>query len=455
MEAAGQSSAAINSFARNFRCFESTASALIAENEIEPVRDLPSLDDIAEADAAKGGELLDRTVIIKLNGGLGTGMGLQKAKSLLEVREGYTFLDLIAKQVLSLRKRHGAQLPFLLMNSYATSADTLGYLERYPELGGKRELELMQSQVPKINAATMAPAECPGNPELEWCPPGHGDLYPSLLGAGSLDLLLERGVLYAFVSNADNLGATLDPVLLGYFARSDLSFLMEVTPRTASDRKGGHLAVRAADGGFLLREAAQCPAEDAEAFQDVRRHRYFNTNNLWVRLDRLGEALDAHGGILPLPVIRNRKTLDPRDPGSTAVYQLETAMGAAIECFPDAGAIVVGRERFAPVKTTDDLMVLRSDACEISGDYRLQLSPERGGVPPVVRLDENYRLFDQLEAATPEGVPSLLECRALTVRGPVRFGTGVVIAGEVTIENSSDEFAELPGGRHENKTVKL
>ena len=167
-----------------------------------------------------------------------------------------------------------------------------------------------------------------------------------------LDRLLKEGYLYLFVSNSDNLGATMDPALLNWFAGSDMPFLMEVTTRTSADRKGGHLAKRKSDGQLLLRESAQCPEEDMDVFQDINRHRYFNTNNLWLRLDDLAEGLRRNGGLLPLPVITNQKTVDPRDKKSPAVYQLETAMGAAIGCFSGAGAVVVPRTRFAPVKTT-------------------------------------------------------------------------------------------------------
>src|SRR5262249_55062044 len=153
---------------------------------------------------------------------------------------------------------------------------------------------------------TFEPAVWPTSPENEWCPPGHGDLYPVLAGSGALDRLLADGVNFLFVSNSDNLGATLDPKLLKWFADSGAPFAMEVTARTPSDRKGGHLALR--DGKLLLRESAQCPDEDMGAFQDITRHRYFNTNNLWLRLDRLAEMLSASGGFLPLPVIQNKKT---------------------------------------------------------------------------------------------------------------------------------------------------
>jgi UDP-N-acetylglucosamine pyrophosphorylase len=371
--------------------------------------------------------------MLKLNGGLGTGMGLEKAKSLLPVRNGETFLDLIVRQVLNAREK--SDLRFFLLNSFSTSEDTLAHLAKYPKLGDPKSLELLQNKVPKIDASTLAPVEWPANPEHEWCPPGHGDLYPAILGSGLLEQLLKEGYRYLFVSNSDNLGATLDPGLLAWFAESDQPFVMEVTTRTAADRKGGHLARRASDDRLLLRESAQCPDADMDAFQNIELHRYFNTNNLWLRLDYLAEALQANGGLLPLPVIKNKKTVDPRDKKSPAVFQLETAMGAAIECFEGAGAVVVPRTRFAPVKTTADLLALRSDAYVITEDGRAELAPERKGVPPEILLDgDHFKLVDQLDAALVGGVPSLIGCRRLEVRGPVKFSSDQVFTDEVVLE---------------------
>lgn len=454
MDAAGQSDAAIKAFERSYGMLVRGESALIQESSIEPVTSLPMMEEEVGTGGDSGvvgdaAELLGATVMIKLNGGLGTGMGLETAKSLLRVRDGLTFLDLIARQILGLRERHGCELRFLLMNSYTTSGDTLSFLDdRYAGLGGKGEVELMQSRVPKVNADTKAPAEYGEQADLEWCPPGHGDLYPSLLGTGWLDLLLAQGVRYAFVSNSDNLGATLDPGLLAYFAESGAPFLMEVTRRTVSDRKGGHLAMDIATGRLRLRELAQCEEEDVEVFQDIERHRFFNTNNIWFRLDRLKEALDANEGILPLPVIQNRKTVNPREKESAAVYQLETAMGAAVECFDGGGAIVVPRSRFAPVKTTDDLLAVRSDAYELTEDSRLVLAARRMGTPPVVKLDpEHYKLVDQLEGALTGGVPSLIECEELCVEGPVGFSADSAIKGTVVLKNgTAGERRMMPEG---------
>ncbi|MGA0854429.1 MAG: UTP--glucose-1-phosphate uridylyltransferase, partial [Luteolibacter sp.] len=257
MAAAGMGDAAIRAFRRNYDALVANENGMIDEESIEPASGVKSLDAIGDAEA--DADLLAQAVVIKLNGGLGTSMGLQGPKSLLEVREGTNFLDLMVRQVLSLRESAGAPVRLLLMNSFSTSEGTLEHLQKYRTEGmaDAGEVELMQNRIPKIDAATMHPVEWSADPELEWCPPGHGDLYPALVASGWLDRLLAEGVKYAFVSNSDNLGAVMDPKILRYFAESGAPFLMEVTRRTAADRKGGHLARRKSDGRLLLREVAQ------------------------------------------------------------------------------------------------------------------------------------------------------------------------------------------------------
>ena len=448
MRAAGLSGSAVRAFEGNYRALLRNETGLIGEESICAVPELPAAAALPEVSGERFRELLRQTVIVKLNGGLGTGMGLEKAKSLLTVRDGLTFLDLIARQILHLRaEAGGGNAPrFLVMNSFSTSEDTLGFLEKYPALGGAGELELMQNKVPKLLVDGLTPLAWPADPEMEWCPPGHGDIYASLAGSGWLDRLLAEGIIHAFVSNSDNLGATLDPRLLGWFAQSGAPFVMEVTARTEADKKGGHLAQRRSDGRLILRESAQCPKADEAAFQDIARHRYFNTNNLWIRLDRLKEALDANDGLIPLPMIRNEKTADPRDGKSPKVYQLETAMGAAIESFAGAAAIAVGRERFAPVKTTSDLLIIRSDACVLTPDHRLELAPECQGRPPVVELDgAHYKMVDGLERLIAHGVPGLRHCSRLSVKGPAVFAKGVVIEGEAEFNSPGPEPLVITG----------
>ncbi|MDP0491607.1 MAG: UTP--glucose-1-phosphate uridylyltransferase [Verrucomicrobiota bacterium JB023] len=437
MESAGLGEAAIGAFKRGYDILVAGEKGAMPEESLTPADEVPTYEAATENADGWDAELLAKTVVVKLNGGLGTGMGLQKAKSLLEVKDGETFLDLIAEQIMKLRESTGAAVRFLLMNSFSTSEDTLAALAGGP-LDGE-EVEMLQNKVPKVDAGDLSPAEWPADPELEWCPPGHGDLYPALVGSGWLDKLLADGITYAFVSNSDNLGATLDAGLLAWFAESGAPFAMEVTRRTEADKKGGHLAVRKSDGRLILREVAQCPDEDLDSFQDVSKHRYFNTNNLWLNLEALRDELARCNGVLPLPVIQNSKTIDPRDKTSPKVWQLETAMGAAIECFEGAQAIAVPRSRFAPVKTTSDLFALRSDAYEKRADGSVGLVAARDGKPPVVKLSSEYKLVDSLEQIG--SIPSLVEATKLEVNGDVSFEPGVVITGAASFDQSGSVAA--------------
>jgi len=441
---AGLPPVAVDTFRHYWDQLQSGTTGLVPEAEIEPVEALPDLRALGDHEA-EGRRALDATVVVKLNGGLGTSMGMTRAKSLLPVKGDRCFLDVVAEQVLALRADGGGRLPLVLMNSFRTRADSLARLSRHPRLGSDLPADFLQHKVPRIRVDDGTAVSWPDDPAAEWCPPGHGDLYTALVTSGMLDRMLEGGYRYAFVSNADNLGAVLDPNLLGWFAREGLPFLMEVADRTEADRKGGHLA-RRPGGGLLLRESAQCPAEDEAAFQDVERHRYFNTNSLWLHLPTLARVLEERDHVLGLPMIRNEKNVVPGDPDTPRVYQLETAMGAAIAVFEGAQAVRVPRTRFAPVKTTDDLLVVRSDVYALSP--RAEMLPTVApDALPMVKLDPRFfRLVDDFDARFPAGPPSLRGCRRLEVRGDVHFGRDVVVAGSVEIEAPDDARRDVPDG---------
>ena len=436
MAAAGVDEVAIETFAHYYRLLEHGETGMIPESTIEPV-DLEALRDIevGDHDAATA---IRGTAVIKLNGGLGTSMGMDRAKSLLCVRRGLSFLDIIARQVLHLRKVYDAPLPVLFMNSFRTSADTMAALGRYEELPVEGlPLEFLQNKEPKLLAKDLSPVSWPKDPDLEWCPPGHGDLYTALRGTGLLDTLLEAGYERVFVSNSDNLGAVPDARVAGWFATSGAPFAIEAVRRTPSDRKGGHFARRRSDGRIVLRETAQTLPEDQEALADLERHRFCSTNNLWFDLRAMKQALDVRGGILGLPLIRNEKTVDPGDPSTPEVIQVETAMGSAVEIFADSSLIEVERDRFVPVKTTNDLLVLRSDVYDIGEDFVLD---QVGARLPFVDLDaEVYKVVVDFDRRFPEGAPSLKEATSLTIDGDFTFGAHVKVVGEVELSSDSAE----------------
>jgi len=438
MEAVGIHPVIIDTFAHYYQQVVGGETGLVPCKDIEPV----SADAVEGADnigeyADTGNQVLKNAIIIKLNGGLGTSMGLTGPKSLLEVKDGLSFLEIMLLQA----EQRDVKLAF--MNSFSTHDDTLAAIAtiRPPN----DPLLFLQNKFPKIAQKNFAPATWPGNPQLEWNPPGHGDIYSAIYTSGMLKNLLDHGVIYAFISNSDNLGATMDTALLGYFADNNFPFMMEVARRTPSDVKGGHLA-RYKDGCLMLREAAQCPTEDIQAFQDINIYGFFNTNNIWINLKALMSLIEKHGTV-KLPMIRNPKTLDPRDQNSPKVYQLETAMGAAISLFEGASAIKVPFSRFLPVKKCNDLLAIRSDRFVFSKEKNLILSPKASSQEVKIDLDSRYfgkiDLFDQKFVGQ---VPSLTECEALTIQGDVLFEKNVSIKGRVVITNNRKTQAVVGEG---------
>lgn len=431
MEARGVAPAAQAVFERAYSLLEAGEQGLIPEETIDPLTDVTSLGEMSATDAERA-DALGRVAVVKLNGGLGTSMGLQGAKSALPVRGELTFLDIIARQALALRRRYDVQLPLLLMNSFRTREESLEILDRHPGLAVEGlPLDFVQNAEPKLDAATLEPATWPADPDLEWCPPGHGDVYVALQATGLLDALRERGIRYIFLSNSDNLGATCDPDIAAWLLANDIPYAAELCERTANDRKGGHLAVRKSDGQLILRDSAMVAPGEDHHFQDNVRHPLFHANNLWVDIEVLARLLAERDGVLGLPIIVNRKTVDPTDKSSTKVIQLESAMGAAIEIFPGSQAIAVPRNRFRPVKSTNELLLVQSDIFEL--DDQANLVSQIDHPEPKISLGPAYAHVPGFQARFADGVPSMRECTSLTVDADATFGARVRCVGDVVV----------------------
>ena len=446
MKTAGLDTAVIDTFSHYYRLVVDGETGLLSDRDIDPVQpegveNAAGLHAFAEAGERAAGS----TVVIILNGGLGTSMGLTKAKSLVQVKDGRTFLDIKVRQA----ENSGARLAF--MNSFNTHGDTL---QAIADLAPAKTPDFfVQNKFPKILRSDFTPAQWPKDPRLEWNPPGHGDIYTALLTSGLLAKLIENGIRYAFISNSDNLGATLDFSLLGYFSTHNFPFMMEVAERTPADLKGGHLA-RLKTGQFVLREIAQCPKDEIASFENLHSYRYFNTNNIWVNLSALKDVFQP-SGVIFLPLILNPKTVDPRDKKSPKVYQIETAMGAAISLFQRAAAVKVDDSRFHPVKKCNDLLSVRSDCYRLTEESLLLLSPQRAR-PPVVKLDPRYfGHIDAFEKRFQEGVPSLIACDSLTIEGDVFFEKNISIKGSVTIKNTRRHPHTIKNGTLIDRSITI
>jgi UTP--glucose-1-phosphate uridylyltransferase len=422
--------------------------------DLDPEKDEIQLDEIHRLYPGDRNSL-GKLVIIKLNGGLGTSMGLSKAKSLIPIKNGLSFLKIIAQQVLHLRKSYGVEIPLLLMDSFNTEKDSKKELES-TNLKQTIPTSFLQHRVPRLDKNSLEPIQSI-DPKEDWCPPGHGDIYFTLVETGILDTLLKEGYEVAFLSNGDNLGATVDPAIVRYFLEEGLDFAMEMTPKTLADKKGGAIYRKIQNGTFLhyeLLETAQVPPEYEDEFTGMGKFRTFSTNNLWVNLRSLKKRWEQ--GSFRLSLIVNHKTVGGQD-----VIQLETAMGSAVGNFSKFRGIIIPRDRFAPVKKTEDYLVRRSDAYQLNEDSSLTMSLARkklGLDEPVIHLDDAFfkkiQQFDSRFLFT----PSLVACVSLAVVGDWLFDLDISIKGNVRFINRSKEqkkISSLGKIQFENETIEL
>ncbi|MBI4382446.1 MAG: UTP--glucose-1-phosphate uridylyltransferase [Nitrospinae bacterium] len=385
---------------------------------------------------------LSRLAVCKLNGGLGTSMGCPGAKSLIVVKEGKTFLDLILEQLREIRAVHGVDVPLVLMNSFYTQEETQKTLDGHRYRSFVEGFQ--QSKFPRFREDNGALLDAREYGREAWYPPGHGDIFHCLQNRGALEKLLNAGKNILFVSNADNLGAEVDARILSHMLEEDIPFLMEVTQKTLADVKGGVLYH---DGSRLrLLEIARVPDERLEDFYNLEKFRFFNTNNIWINLAHLRKRLDE--GPLDLEVIVNRKTVAGID-----VVQLETAIGSGLDHFPAARGALVGRERFLPVKKTDDLLLVQSDLFKLEGG-RLVRNPARtkSGLPQV-KLGKSFARLEDYFARF-RSIPNILDLDSLTLDGEVRFEENVTLRGNVSIVSHNAHMTIPKGSVLENCLVE-
>ncbi|RPD63993.1 UTP-glucose-1-phosphate uridylyltransferase [Lentinus tigrinus ALCF2SS1-6] len=399
-----------------------------AAEQIVPYDELPTSTDP---------KTLDKLAVLKVNGGLGTSMGMTGAKSALEVKDDMTFLDLTVRQIEHLNTTHRVDVPLILMTSFNTHEDTLRIIKKY----ANQQLRITtfnQSRYPRIDKETLLPLpNTATDDKSKWYPPGHGDLYNALMHSGVLDQLLAEGKEYLFVSNSDNLGAVVDQKILQHMVDTNAEFIMEVTDKTKADVKGGTLIDY--EGNVQLLEIAQVPSEHVEDFKSVRKFKIFNTNNLWVNLKALKRIMENDG--MELDIIVNPKVTD----NGVSVIQLETAAGAAIRHFKNAKGINVPRNRFLPVKSCSDLLLIKSDIYSLEHGQLVLNENRMFGTTPVIKLGDHFKKIAQFQKRFKK-IPKIIELDHLTVTGDVYFGRNVTLRGTVIVVANEGQRIDIPDG---------
>ena len=376
-----------------------------------PVPDKESLEDY-----------LARLTVCKLNGGLGTSMNCQGPKSAIIVRGKKTFLDLIIEQMIELNNRFQSDVPLMLMNSFRTHSITERTIGL--SLGATKIISFCQNWYPRLlddDSGFLDPLKF----NLDaWYPPGHGDLYSCLLDKGYIDDLLKEGREYLFISNSDNLGATVDLKILNFIINNEIPFLMEVTSKTEVDTKGGVLCQNKKQ--IKLLEIADVPPEHIPEFCGMDKFNFFNTNNIWINLVQI-------------------KKLN--------ILQLETAVGSAFNSIPRAVGMNVPRSRFLPVKKTSDLLLVQSGLYKLErGTLKRDLESKTISLPKI-NLRDPFDDLKEYQKRIPVS-PDIASLDTLVLEGQVYFKGEVTLKGNVRLISKKKSIKVPKGAVLENKVVE-
>jgi UTP--glucose-1-phosphate uridylyltransferase len=404
-----------------------------AKDQVVDYEDLPDI---------QGKAFLDKLAVLKLNGGLGTSMGCVGPKSVIEVRDGMSFLDLSVRQVEHLNRTYDSNVPIILMNSFNTDEDTAAIIKKY-EGHNVDILTFNQSRYPRILKDSLLPVpKSYDSPLHDWYPPGHGDVFESLYNSGILEKLIDRGIEIIFLSNADNLGAVVDPRILQHMIETKAEYIMELTNKTKADVKGGTIIDY--EGSVRLLEIAQVPKEHVNEFKSIKKFKYFNTNNIWMNVKAIKRVVENDE--LEMEIIPNGKTIpgDKKGESDISIIQLETAVGAAIRHFKNAHGVNVPRRRFLPVKTCSDLMLVKSDLYTLKHGM-LQMSTSRFGDAPLIKLGSDFKKVSDFQKRIPS-IPKIIELDHLTITGAVNLGRGVTLKGTVIIVATEGQTIDVPPG---------
>ena len=297
---------------------------------------------------------------------------------------------------------------------------------------------MVQSQEPRLLQSDLSPVGGRTTRRSNGAP-GHGDLYPTLLDSGILDQLIEAGFRYASVSNSDNLGCGPRPpsrVGLPAVARR---MPQRSPPARRWTSKGWPIVRRRADGRLILRETAQTAPEEMQFFTDAARHPHARHQQPLVRPGRAqGQADRDRRRVWPSPHPQCEGRRSGRS-DLTGGLPARVRHGAAIEVFDGARVIVVPRDRFIPVKTTNELALLRSDV--VTWDQASPLRPPArpGRDPgPGIRAGRRVRGTDAPRPGPAVGRP----------RSPSwATGTSAVTSSLSGTSNSMPTEAPSPTGR--------
>ncbi|KAH9724769.1 UTP--glucose-1-phosphate uridylyltransferase [Citrus sinensis] len=392
-----------------------------------------SLASISE-DIAETKMLLDKLVVVKFNGALGTNMGFSGPKSAIEVKNNLTPLDLMVDQVESLNSKYGCNVPLLLMDTAETHDRVQKVLEKYSNS--------------KVDIHSLSLSQQPHEKSFE----GHSrkdKLYPSsdhsvvflsLMKSGTLDLLLVQGKEYALVVDSDNVAAVADPKIFNHLIQNQIEYCMEVAPVPSIDLRNSLINLR--PGKFQLVDITQNPTK-----QSGGKFKFINTRSMWVNLRAIKRLIDTDE-------LKVENFSSSKEVNDDQIISRGTAADSAIQFFDHTIGINVAQSRYLPVNSTSDLLLLQSDLYTADEGILVQNPARDNPANPSIELGPEFEKVNDFQSRF-KSIPSIINLDSLKVEGDVWFGAGITLKGKVSIVAKPGMKLEIPDGIVlENKEIK-
>lgn len=392
-----------------------------------------SLASISE-DIAETKMLLDKLVVVKFNGALGTNMGFSGPKSAIEVKNNLTPLDLMVDQVESLNSKYGCNVPLLLMDTAETHDHVQKVLEKYSNS--------------KVDIHSLSLSQQPHEKSFE----GHSrkdKLYPSsdhsvvflsLMKSGTLDLLLVQGKEYALVVDSDNVAAVADPKIFNHLIQNQIEYCMEVAPVPSIDLRNSLINLR--PGKFQLVDITQNPTK-----QSGGKFKFINTRSMWVNLRAIKRLIDTDE-------LKIENFSSSKEVNDDQIISRGTGADSAIQFFDHTIGINVAQSRYLPVNSTSDLLLLQSDLYTADEGILVQNPARDNPANPSIELGPEFEKVNDFQSRF-KSIPSIINLDSLKVEGDVWFGAGITLKGKVSIVAKPGMKLEIPDGIVlENKEIK-
>ncbi|XP_052192369.1 UTP--glucose-1-phosphate uridylyltransferase-like isoform X2 [Diospyros lotus] len=373
-------------------------------------------------------KFLDKLVVLKLNSGLGTEIGFDGPKSVIEICNGQTFLDLIVNQIESINSKHECNIPLILLNSIRTHDATLKVVEKY----SKRNIDintLCERQSHPVNKQDS-------KNELDF---DHQELFLSLKNSGTLDALLLQGKEYILVVKSDNFGAVIDSKILNHLIQNRIQYCMEVIPNISSDFEGSIL--HSHEGEFQLSDIAQMPQKHS-----LEKFKLLDTGNLWMNLKAVKRLFETDAlTVESYPV--SKKVSDDE------ILLQDRRATSAMRFFHRTIGVNVPQSRFQPLMATSDLLLVQSDLYTYAEGILTRNNARVKPANPSIELGREFEKLSNFRSRF-KSIPSIIELDSLKVTGDVWFGAGITLKGKVTITAKQGMKLEIPDGVVlENKDV--